>query len=124
MDIKKTINDGANGRDNAFASRLGPFLQTLMGVSEEARGLADGVIMIPMRGLTQSLNVSAAASVILHRLSTRRSSVPGAIGIGGEARERFLRRTLEREHDRRVAEQAWWGTDDEGQSDEAVADEG
>ena len=95
------------------------FGSELMGVSEEARALADGVVMIPMRGLTQSLNVSAAASVILHRLSTRRALVPGAIGVHGEARERFLRRTLEREHDRRVAEQAWWGTNDEGQVEPA-----
>ena len=45
--------------------------------------------------------------------------MPGAIGVHGEARERFLRRTLEREHDRRVAEQAWWGTNDEGQGEQA-----
>ena len=95
------------------------FGSELMGVSEEARALADGVVMIPMRGLTQSLNVSAAASVILHRLATRRALVPGAIGVHGEARERFLRRILEREHDRRVAEQAWWGTNDEGQGEQA-----
>jgi hypothetical protein len=29
------VEDGENGRDNAFASRLGPYLQTLMNVSEE-----------------------------------------------------------------------------------------
>lgn len=33
------VNDGDNGRDNAFASRLGPFLQTLQGV-----GLSEAII--------------------------------------------------------------------------------
>ncbi len=37
------VNDGENGRDNAFASRLGPFLQTLMGVSEDR--INEGVSM-------------------------------------------------------------------------------
>lgn len=33
------VNDGDNGRDNAFASRLGPFLQTLQGI-----GLSEAII--------------------------------------------------------------------------------
>jgi hypothetical protein len=41
------VNDGDNGRDNAFALRLGPFLQTLQGIglSEETinAGIARGV---------------------------------------------------------------------------------
>jgi len=43
----------------------------LVGVSEQAKALADGSIMIPMYGLTQSLNVSVASACVLQRLSTR-----------------------------------------------------
>jgi len=43
----------------------------LVGVSEDARSMADGSIIIPMYGLTQSLNVSVASSCILQRISTR-----------------------------------------------------
>jgi tRNA (guanosine-2'-O-)-methyltransferase len=42
------------------------------GVSEEAANLVDGHIIIPMLGMTQSLNVSAAASVILYEAQRQR----------------------------------------------------
>ena len=69
----------------------------LAGVSEEARELADGVVSVPMVGVTQSLNVSVAAAVVLNRLATRRGEVPGAKGIEGERREAYLRAFIERE---------------------------
>ncbi|MCB9760305.1 MAG: RNA methyltransferase [Alphaproteobacteria bacterium] len=75
----------------------------LSGVSPEARAAADGVVCIPMHGVTQSLNVAAAAAVTLNHLCERRRQVPGAVGIQGEAREVFLRRFLERERSRRQA---------------------
>ena len=37
----------------------------LVGVSEEARAAADGVVTLPMRGFSQSLNVSVAAAMAL-----------------------------------------------------------
>lgn len=42
------------------------------GVSEEALGLADGAIRIPMLGMVQSLNVSVAAAVILFEAQRQR----------------------------------------------------
>lgn len=44
------VADGENGRDNAFASRLGPFLTMLMGVSEEQinGNIANGVATLGM----------------------------------------------------------------------------
>jgi tRNA (guanosine-2'-O-)-methyltransferase len=62
------------------------------GVSEEARALADGFVKIPMVGVTQSLNVSAAAAVVLNHVCERALQVPANVGITGEARERFLDR--------------------------------
>ena len=38
----------------------------LTGLSDEALSLADEYVVIPMRGFTQSLNVSVAAGIILH----------------------------------------------------------
>ena len=43
----------------------------LIGVSEEAKSLSDGSIIIPMYGLTQSLNVSVASACLMQRISTR-----------------------------------------------------
>jgi tRNA (guanosine-2'-O-)-methyltransferase len=42
------------------------------GVSEEAAGLADGIIQIPMFGMIQSLNVSVATAVILFEAARQR----------------------------------------------------
>ena len=73
----------------------------LAGVSEVAHAFADGVVCVPMVGVTQSLNVSVAAAVTLNRLSERRRALPGTCGIQGPAREEFLRRFVEREWARR-----------------------
>ena len=43
----------------------------LVGVSDKARAMSDGSIVIPMYGLTQSLNVSVASACLLQRISTR-----------------------------------------------------
>ena len=48
------------------------------GVSEAALALADGAITVPMRGLTESLNVSVAAACVLQRVTERRRAVVGA----------------------------------------------
>lgn len=68
----------------------------LTGVSAEARALADGVVTIPMTGVTQSLNVAAAASVTLYTLTQRRRAAR-AVGIQGQRRWSFVQRFLERE---------------------------
>lgn len=54
------------------------FGSELAGVSDEARALADGVVTVPMRGLTESLNVSAAAAVVLSAVVERRRALVGA----------------------------------------------
>ena len=43
----------------------------LVGVSEEARAAADGVVALPMRGMAQSLNVSVAAALALRPVADR-----------------------------------------------------
>ena len=43
----------------------------LSGVSDRAKELADGFVIVPMFGMTQSLNVSVASACLLQRLSTR-----------------------------------------------------
>lgn len=42
------------------------------GVSDEALALCDGEVIIPMAGMTQSLNVSVAAAVILYEAQRQR----------------------------------------------------
>ncbi len=69
----------------------------LAGVSEVAHAHADGVVCVPMVGVTQSLNVSVAAAVTLNRLTQRRRDLPGTCGIHGQRREDFVRRFIERE---------------------------
>ncbi len=75
----------------------------LLGVSEEAKALADGAVCIPMRGVTQSLNVSVAAAIILRSVCEARRKAGGAHGILGEARHRFLLKFLHQERSRRAA---------------------
>jgi tRNA (guanosine-2'-O-)-methyltransferase len=47
------------------------------GVSPEARAAADGVVTIPMRGFSQSLNVSVASAVILQAVCERARTIHG-----------------------------------------------
>ena len=52
----------------------------LIGVSEEARRAADGVVSVPMRGFAQSLNVSVAAALALRPVAERaRALGPAAL---------------------------------------------
>jgi tRNA (guanosine-2'-O-)-methyltransferase len=62
----------------------------LTGVSDQARALADGAICVPMRGLTESLNVSVAAACILQRVTERRRLVTGGGDLGAERQATFL----------------------------------
>lgn len=79
----------------------------MAGVSPEAREIADGVVTIPMRGVTQSLNVSVAAAVTLWSVAQRRREVPGALGIPEERRGAFVERFLRRELKRRRTAKVW-----------------
>jgi len=76
------------------------FGSELTGVSDEARAAADGVVFIPTVGVTQSLNVSAAAAIVM-RTVCMRARAAGPVGIHGEARERFLERFVREEASRK-----------------------
>ena len=68
----------------------------LIGVSDVAKELSDGSIMIPMYGLTQSLNVSVASACLLQRISTRmRDAGVGSMSL--ENRQVLLQRWLDRD---------------------------
>jgi len=69
----------------------------LVGISDDARALADGAIQVPMRGLTESLNVSAAAACALFRVSERRRAEVGGGDLSPQLQGEFLERWLDRE---------------------------
>jgi tRNA (guanosine-2'-O-)-methyltransferase len=65
----------------------------LFGCSEEAISLADDEVMIPMMGMTQSLNVSVACAIVLYEAMRQRQSAglydrPG-LEPGHARRKRF-----------------------------------
>jgi len=68
----------------------------LVGVSDKARELSDGSIIIPMYGLTQSLNVSVASACLLQRISTRMREA-GTGSMSTSAQSALLNRWIERE---------------------------
>ena len=61
------------------------------GVSDEALAMADARYVIPMRGFSQSLNVSVAAAVSISRAVERREAERGAHGDLPEDEARALR---------------------------------
>jgi tRNA (guanosine-2'-O-)-methyltransferase len=73
------------------------FGSELVGVSDEARARARGVVTVPMRGLTESLNVSAAAACVLYRLAERRRAEVGGGDLDPERAMDFWRRWRERD---------------------------
>ena len=91
--------------DNSFTADTLPitkktailFGSELAGVSEKAKELADASIVIPMVGLTQSLNVSVAAACLLSRLSSRRRDVIGEGDLTAERKAALLNHWQERE---------------------------
>lgn len=72
------------------------FGSEVRGVSAEAKALADGAVMIPMRGLTESLNVSVSGAILLRAVADRRRAVAGP-DLGEPEKERFLQEWLGRE---------------------------
>ncbi len=62
----------------------------LSGVSPAAKARADAAVMVPMRGMTESLNVSAAAAVVLHRVTERRRARVGPGDLAPARRDAFL----------------------------------
>lgn len=72
------------------------FGSEMRGVSPRARELADGVLQVPMHGLTESLNVSVSAAIALRTISERRRALVGA-DLDPAERTRFLSAWLEEE---------------------------
>lgn len=72
------------------------FGSEMRGVSPRARELADGVLQVPMHGLTESLNVSVSAAIALRTISERRRALVGA-DLDPAERARFLSAWLEEE---------------------------
>jgi tRNA (guanosine-2'-O-)-methyltransferase len=63
----------------------------LVGVSEEARAAADGVVTLPMHGFAQSLNISVAAAVSLYSVAERARALHGDDALlDAEDREAIL----------------------------------
>jgi tRNA (guanosine-2'-O-)-methyltransferase len=69
----------------------------LTGVSDEARALADGAICVPMRGVTESLNVSVAAACVLQRVTERRREQVGEGDLPPERKDSFFAEWVDRE---------------------------
>jgi len=68
----------------------------LIGVSDEARASADGVVTLPMHGFAQSLNVSVAAALALRPVAERvRAAGHGSMPTAGQAEQ--LQRWLDRD---------------------------
>jgi len=61
----------------------------LSGVSEAARAAADGVVTVPMRGFTQSLNVSVAAALALRPIAERARAL-GPAALLSEAEQQAI----------------------------------
>lgn len=73
------------------------FGSEMSGVSDAARALADGVLCVPMRGLTESLNVSVAAACTLQRLCERRRDHVGGGDLAPARQQAFYDAWLARE---------------------------
>jgi tRNA (guanosine-2'-O-)-methyltransferase len=79
-----------------------------VGVSDEAKALADGVITVPMEGLTESLNVSNAAACLISRVSQRRRAAYGP-DLEEERQAAFYADWVDREADARRGARARTG---------------
>lgn len=72
------------------------FGSEVRGVSAEARALSDGAVMIPMRGLTESLNVSVSGAILLRAAADRRRALVGN-DLSAATKEQFVSTWLARE---------------------------
>jgi len=78
----------------------------LSGVSAVAKELSDGAVIIPMYGLTQSLNVSVASACLLQRLTTRKREFLGQSGdMTEERKEKLLKKWIDRDEKEKLRRQ-------------------
>jgi tRNA (guanosine-2'-O-)-methyltransferase len=70
----------------------------MVGVSAEARAAADGVVTIPMRGFSQSLNVSVAAALTLRPVAEAARAMHGSDSLLSDTeRDATWKRWVDRE---------------------------
>lgn len=74
----------------------------LVGVSPVAREAADGVVMIPMHGFAQSLNVSVAAALTLRPVAERARALGERALLDPQERRQIWQAWLEREEARHL----------------------
>lgn len=98
------------------------FGSELVGVSPEAKAMADGVLAVPMRGLTESLNVSAAAAMVIYALAERRRALLGGGDLEPERRAAFYERWLASEQEAERGLRAQVG-DEDGEIDGLFAED-
>lgn len=72
------------------------FGSEVRGVSAEASAKADGAVMIPMRGLTESLNVSVSGAILLRAAADRRRAMVGN-DLDAAEKSRFFEEWIGRE---------------------------
>ncbi len=72
------------------------FGSELSGVSDQARGLVDGFVILPMFGFVESMNVSVAAALITRAVADRRRATVGA-DLDDAAKHAALEHWLSRE---------------------------
>lgn len=85
------------------------FGSELVGVSDEARALADGAVQVPMHGLTESLNVSVAAACVLQRVTERRRAVAGGGDLEPDRQQAFFDAWVAAEEEAKLGRQARLG---------------
>ncbi|MCK6504996.1 RNA methyltransferase [Myxococcota bacterium] len=90
------------------------------GVSDQARALADGTVTVPMRGLTESLNVSVAAACVLQRVSERRRARVGKGDLEPARQQAFFDAWVAAEEEEKAGRRARRG--EPGGGDEAAPD--
>ena len=69
----------------------------LVGVSDEARAAADGVVTVPMWGLAQSLNVSVAAALTMRPVAERARALGKTALLADDEREHIWKKWMDRE---------------------------
>jgi tRNA (guanosine-2'-O-)-methyltransferase len=79
------------------------------GVSDAARAMADGTVTVPMRGLTESLNVSVAAACVLQRVSERRRAQVGKGDLEPERQRAFFEAWVAAEEEEKAGRRARQG---------------
>jgi tRNA (guanosine-2'-O-)-methyltransferase len=85
------------------------FGSELSGVSDEARALVDGCVILPMLGFAESVNVSVAAALITRTVCDRRRAIVGA-DLAEAAKHRALEAWLSRESKYKAAAKVRSGT--------------